>query len=293
MINAAFLLCIVILSQAATLIRLAEASSLAICFWRLLFAGAMLAPFAFRAAQRSKLFALNRIELMQLVLSGFFLFTHFYFFFRSVQETSIANCTILFSLNPVTTAIGAWWLFRERVTQRLAIACFFGIAGIAVLFGERWLSSDFHGTQAQLWGDIWGVSSAVCFSGYILTGKRLRQKLSNSTFASLIYFQTAIYAGVAMSATGSTFTHYSPTTWWIFLGLAIFPTLLGHAIFTYCLEFLDINFMSCMTLTEPVLAAISAHFLFHEPLSQYATIGFILTCVSVIALYWKGSPLKS
>jgi drug/metabolite transporter (DMT)-like permease len=286
MINAAFFISLLILSQAATLIRFAEASSLAICFWRLLIAGALLAPVAFNRAGREQLRLLNRSDAWHLIYSGVLLFVHFYSFFKAVQDTSIANATILFSLNPVTTAAGAWILFRERVTPHLVVACALGFAGIVVLFGEQWLDSSFQETATSFNGNLWSLLSATCFSGYILTGKRLRLKLSNFTFATAIYLQTAVYAAIVMVVVQDRFVGYTPLTWWMFIALAIFPTLLGHAVFTYCLNHLDVNFMSCMTLIEPLFAAIAAYYIFSEPLSRYAAVGFVLTCASVVALYW-------
>lgn len=284
MIHALFFFSIIVLSQAATLIRFAEASSLAICFWRLFISAVLLLPFLRAERGFSSFRTLNREERIQLAFSGFFLFAHFYFFFRSVQETSIANSTIIFSLNPVTTAIGAWILFRERVTLHLGLACALGFAGIAVLFGERaW--SDNVATGTTLLGDLWGIVSAIFFTGYILTGKRVRQKISNFPYAFAIYLQTAAYAAIAMLAIDTPFVGYSSLTWWMFLALAVFPTLLGHAIFTHCLNFLNVNFMSCMTLVEPVFAAIVAWYLFREPLTEFAAIGFALTCAAVLVLY--------
>jgi drug/metabolite transporter (DMT)-like permease len=276
-----FFFSILVLSQAATLIRFTEAPSLAICFWRLLISGILFLPLALRKKNFAAFRSLTPVDWAQVFLSGAFLFAHFYLFFRSVQETTIANSTVLFALNPVTTALGAYWLFAERVTLHLALACAFGMGGVGMLFSESLTgrAGDFH-------GDIWALVSAVCFSGYVLTGKSVRRKLSNSAFACCVYLQTAIYASVAMVLAGVRFTGYSTQTWWMFLALAIFPTLLGHAIFTYCLNYLNVNFMSCMTLVEPVFAAGVAIWLFNEPLTVLATFGFLLTCLSVVALYW-------
>ncbi len=287
MIGLLFIISLVVLSQAATLIRLADAGPLAICFWRLLFAVLLMLPFLVRKRRYLEFSKLSKSDAWHLLLSGFFLFTHFYFFFRSAQETTIADCTILFSLNPVTTSIGAWFLFRERVTLNLMIACGLGFAGVAATlagsFGPIDGGSLVHTT---LRGDVWGVLAAICFSGYILTGKRVRLKISNIPYAIAIYFQTALYAAIFMLFMNVSFTAYSQPTWWAFLLLAILPTLMGHAIFTYCLNYLNVNFMSCMTLTEPVFAAIAGWIFFHEKISNLAVIGFFLTCASIFALYW-------
>ena len=290
MIGTLFVFCIIVLSQAPTLVRFADASGLATCFWRLLFAAVLIAPLALRPARLAALRSLSKADLRQLLLSGFFLFAHLYFFFRAVQETSIATATILYSISPVTTAIGAYLLFRERVTLHLAASCLLGLAGVAVLFGENLVSGGLAGGRAgvaasPLWGDLWAILAAVFFSCYILTGKRVRLKLANSLFAFAIYLQTAVYAMLAMIVLRVPFTGYSGRTWLAFLAMAALPTLLGHAIFTYCLNFLNVNFMSCMTLVEPLLSAAAAAWLFGERLTEWAAIGFALTAASVLVLY--------
>lgn len=274
-------------SQASVLIRFAEAPSLVICFWRLLFATGLLAPWAYLARNnRIALRNLNHHDWSQLGLCGFFLFLHFYLFFRAVQETSIANAMVLYSINPVFTAIGAYIFFRERITLQLVLACFLGIAGVFVLFKGS-LDSQTSGLQ----GDIWSILSAVFFSGYILTGKHVRRKLANTAFASAVYFQTAVYSAIVMWLLNTPFTGYSNTTWWIFLVLAVVPTLGGHAIFTYCLNHLNVNFMSCAKLIEPVLAAGVASWLFNEAFTSLGIIGFLLTSASVLVLYW--GPIRN
>lgn len=277
-----FVISIVVLSQAATLIRFAETHALAICFWRMLAATLLLAPLGLRGGGWRTITALDKIERWQLCASGAMLFIHFYFFFRSVQETSVANSTILFSLNPVFTAIGAWLLFRERVSSHLALALVVGFAGVAVLFWESAVSARPEGYH----GDLRGVLSAACFSAYILTGKRVRRKIANTTYAACIYAQTTLYALIACLSGDIPLSGYSNSTWMAFLALAVFPTLLGHALFTYCLNYLNVTFMSCMTLVEPLLAAVAAYYLFSEPFTPWAGAAFVLTCLSVLALYW-------
>lgn len=284
MVGFLFFLSIVILSQAGTLIRFAEADSLAICFWRLLIAAGLLAPLAWR--ERRSLERLERHDWFRLGLSGLFLFTHFYSFFRSVQETTVAVSTMLCTLSPVSTAIGAYLFFREKISLHLLLACLLGLAGVAALFGENLLSPD-PAHRLALEGDIWGFLSAVFFSGYILTGKHLRTRVPNVVFACAIYFQTAVYAGLAMLIWRVPFSGYSTQTWTAFVALAILPTLMGHAIFTYCLNFMNVNFMSCMTLIEPMLAAIAGRLLFNEQLTAFASVGFLLTASSVVVLYWE------
>ncbi len=276
-----FFISILFQSQAGTLVRFAAAESLAICFWRLLLAALLLLPLIFGKHKLRPLHQLSNYDWFQFALAGAFLFAHFYFFFLSIQQTTVANATILFSLNPVTTAIGAYWFFGERVTLHLALACVLGTCGVLVLFGD---GLTLHPNDFR--GDVWGVLAPLCFSGYVLTGKHVRQKVANSVFAVASYLQCVLYSAIAMMIFKIPFTGYSRQTWGIFALLAIFPTVFGHAIFSYCLNSMNVNFMSCMTLTEPALAGAAAYWLFGEPLSGLAALGFALTGAAVVVLYW-------
>jgi drug/metabolite transporter (DMT)-like permease len=296
-IGALFILCIVMLSQSPTLARFADASGLATCFWRMVFASILVAPFALRPGRLNAFRRFSRHDFFQLLLSGFFLFVHLYFFFRAVTETSIATAIILYSINPVTTAIGAYLLFRERVSLALAASALLGVAGVAILFGENLLTAGGLGggrpglAVSPLWGDLWAILAAIFFSCYILTGKALRKKLPNSLFVFSISLQTALYSMLAMLVFQVPFIGYSGQTWLAFFGMALFVSLLGHAIFTYCLNYLNVNFMSCMKLVEPVLSAAVASWLFHERLTEWAAVGFALTGTSVVVLYLE--PLRA
>ena len=48
------------------------------------------------------------------------------------------------------------------------------------------------------------------------------------------------------------------------LGLAVFSTILGHSILSWCLKYFSPAFISAAKLCEPVVAAILAGFLFGE-----------------------------
>lgn len=300
MIGFLFFISIFVLSQAATLIRFAHAHALVICFWRQLFASILLAlPLLIRRdyADYKKLKAQ---DIWLLLFSGFLLFIHFFFFFKSVQETTVANSIILFCLNPVFTAIGAYIFFREKFSTHLAAASLLGFAGVLCLLSESLsvnlnesllslttpnaplLTGPHHSTFA---GNIWGILSAVTFSAYILSGKKLRNSIGNIPFTFSIYTQTALYAFIACLCFDLPLFGFDQTTWITFGSLAVFPTLLGHALFTYCLNFLNVNVMSCATLIEPVFAAIAGNLLFHEKLSAHSTLGFSFGAVSVLVLY--------
>lgn len=274
----ALTIAVLVASQAGVLIRLANAPALAILFWRLLIGSAILLPFTLKSWRKSGALQLSKRDLGLLVLTGTVLFVHFYWFFVSVQKMSIAASMVLFSINPVTTALGAWLIFRHQLKVRLLWAAALGTASVLVLF--------LPAATPSREGVMLGLGSAVTFSLYVLIGKSLRQRLSNLFFTQAIWLVALIGCSLAMLAAEVSFTDYSAETYGYFVALALLPTLIGHTVFTWCLNHIDINAISCVTLTEPVLAAIVAGFVFDEAMTLSLDIAFLLAAASVLAICW-------
>lgn len=278
---------LILLSQSANWIRLADAHAAVIGFWRMalscLFLGALM---AWKGG-----FRLRRGQFPWLLLCGIFLFLHFYTWFLSVQKTTVANSMILFCSNPVFTALGAWLFFRERMQWRYGVALGLCLVGLGVLL------KDSLGFQAERWeGDLLGLVCAVLFSGYVLVSKRLRSEMENVPFAFYTYLVCVAFFAVGVGWERQNWFHYSEDTWLGVWGLTIGSTLLGHFVFTWCLKYLNVNFMSTATLVEPAMSAWTASIFWGEPLTRGAVWGFVLVAAGVIVLYlpfwldvWKGN----
>ena len=63
--------------------------------------------------------------------------------------------------------------------------------------------------------------------------------------------------------------------------LAIFSTILGHSIFSWCLKFFSPSFVSASKLCEPVGAAVLAVFLFGEIPAPLQLLGGVVILVGV------------
>lgn len=269
-----------VLSQSAIFIRLAQAPAPAIGFWRMIIALPVLAGFLFYHRRARDLLLLSLRQWASLALCGLFLFTHFYTWFLSVQMTSVANSMIIFSSNPLYTAIGAWLFFGERIHARHMGALALCFAGLYFMVRDSLSLSHEH-----FIGDLWGLACALLFSAYILVSKGIRHHLHNLPFAFSTYSFVAVYFFVVMLVLGIPFFGYSGRTWIGFIGLAFGSTLLGHSLFTYCLQFFNVNLMSISTLAEPMFTALSAYLFFGEPVGQGAVIGFLFVTAGIVVLY--------
>ena len=70
--------------------------------------------------------------------------------------------------------------------------------------------------------------------------------------------------------------NYGPSAIVVGALLAIFSTILGHSIFSWCLKFFSPSFVSASKLCEPVAAAAMAMFLFAEIPTLFQILGGVL-----------------
>lgn len=274
-------LSIFVLSQSAIFIRYAEAPAAAIGFWRMILALPVLVVLLFWKRRWGNVFRLRSQQWMALFLCGFFLFAHFHTWFLSVQKTTLANAMILFGLNPLFTAIGAWIFFREKMEWRHGLALVLCLLGLYFLLEESLQLSASH-----FEGYVLGIICAIFFSAYVLVSKGIRRDLHNVPFALVTYTVCMVCFALLMSLTAVPFLGYPTNSWIGFAGLAFGSTLLGHSLFTHSLQFFNVNLMSISTLVEPILTAISAYILFREPLSRGAVFGFFFVTLGILAMYF-------
>ncbi len=264
-------------SQSGNIIRLGDAHPVAIASWRLLLASLVLLPLAGR-----DLVLLTRLtwrEWALLLLAGIALATHFFAWIGAVQSTTVANAAIFFAINPVITATCGYLFFRETISWRLAVAIFFGLAGIATL---GW--SDFALTPDHLRGDGLALLCSALFTLYFMCGKRLRRVLPTATYVGSIYAVAALTGFVTMLALDLPLLGYDDRTWLCFTLMALGPTLIGHTSFNHALAHLKASWISTATLTEPMVAALVAWWAWDEALTLWGLIGYGLICLSVVAL---------
>jgi drug/metabolite transporter (DMT)-like permease len=264
-------------SQSGNIIRLGEANLVAIAAWRLGLAGLILAPMA--GPNLSELRKIGRTDLALLCLSGGVLALHFFTWIGAVQNTTVANAAIFFSINPVITATAGYFFFGEKLSPRFILAIILGLAGIVILGGN-----DLALKPENFAGDILALICAVLFSLYLLLGKRLRAILSNTVYVSSVYTVAAAVSFICLILLDQPILDYNAITWLCFILMALLPTVLGHTSFNYALRYINAGRISAATLSEPLLAGIGAFLAWGETITWQAIGGYILISLSVLAL---------
>lgn len=268
----------------------AEAPSLVIAAGRLTLAAVILAGIAI-LRHRSELRSLSRRELGLALLSGFFLAIHFATWITSLEYTSVASSVVLVATSPLWVALLAPITIREPVARPV----FWGM-GLALVGGTivglsdscTWTGveiscpsfSEFVAGEAFL-GDFLALAGAWAGAGYLLIGRRLREKMSLIPYIFVVYGMAALILNLFMFSAGQTLSGYPPMVYVWLLLLALVPQLLGHSTFNWALRYLSAAYVSVTLLGEPIGSAILAYFFLREVPSAMMAFGAILILVGI------------
>jgi len=186
---------------------------------------------------------------------------------------------MFFAVNPILTATGGYFVFKERFTKKLLISIALGLAGVIVIGG-----SDIHFSREQVPGDVLALICSFIFTIYFLLGKKLRRRIPTQTYVTSVYGIAAVFSFLAMLPLGLPMVSYNRQTWLCFGLMAIIPTMIGHTSFNNALQYISAGRISAATLSEPLLAGLVAYFAWGESISAGAVAGYVLICSSVLVL---------
>ena len=251
---------VLFLSTSAIFVKLAEAPSGIIAFYRLLFTLCFLIPALLcRKKERKQLWQLSARQWRLAVVSGALLAIHWVMWFESLRYTSVASSTVLVSLQPLFSILWGGLLLHEVVTKQGMAGVFLAIAG-SVIIG--W--GDFQVSGAAFWGDVLSFMSAGVISLHFLVGQILRKELDVLPYTAVCYSASTVCLAVYALVTGQPFTGYSLQTWGCFAGLALFATVGGQCVFNLLLKYLPATAVTMGILGEPVGTILLAFLIFGE-----------------------------
>ena len=266
------------ISMSAILIRFSTAPSAVTASWRLLWTVILMSPVVFGTKVcRKELLSIDRRTVGLSIISGIFLAIHFWFWFESLRLTSVASASTIVSTEVIWVSIGFFLFLKGKLSLK-------AIAAIAVAFGGSALvalaDSGSGGTHLQ--GDLFALLAAMAVAVYMLIGRTLRASVSNTVYTYIVYAACAAGLLTMSVIQQQGLFDYGINGILIGLALAVFSTILGHSVFSWCLKYFSPSFVSACKLCEPVVAAILAGFLFGEVPGTIQLAGCVLILGSVL-----------
>ena len=262
---------VLFLSTSAIFVKMAEAPSGIIAFYRLLFTLCFLVPALLcRKKEREQMLRLNGRQITLAVVSGALLAVHWVMWFESLRYTSVASSTVLVSLQPLFSILWGWLLLHETVSRRGMAGVFLAIAGFVII---GW--GDFRVSGAAFWGDVLSFASAGVISLHFLFGQLLRKELDVLPYTTVCYSASTLCLAVYALIADQRFTGYPLQTWGCFLGLALFATVGGQCVFNLLLKYLPATAVTMGILGEPVGTIVLAFLIFGERIVLQQGLGML------------------
>ncbi len=224
---------------------------------------------------------LSRRMLRLSLLGGLTFTADLVLFFVAVQETSVANATVIGALQPVLVLAVGRRLFGERARVAEVAWGTVAIAGTAIVV----LGGDGGGANS-LHGDLLAVGALVSWTAYFVFTKTARQDLTAFEYLTGM----AIVAAVAIAPLPLLFegTLRASDTggWLIIVYLTIVNGLLGHFLMAHAHGHVTLLTVSLLTLGIPVFSAAGAAIWIDEPLTalQVGGMGVVLAALALVSL---------
>lgn len=277
------LLGIVAASFAAIFIRIAdEAPALIIAAYRLGIASLIMTPYAAQRVHRQWQ-NYSQSTLRWNLLSGVFLAFHFATWIASLKYTSVASSVVLVTTNPLWVSILGWLFLKEKPRIMVWLGILLSLIGTLIMAWGGLMQSE-----SNFLGNMLALAGAFFASLYFLTGRHLRQSISATVYSYITYSTAAVILVLIALVTGLPWTGYSPTTYTMFLLLAIVPQIIGHTSFNYALRYVPAVIVAVAILGEPIGASTLAWLLLGEPVTLPTIIGGVCILLGVfLAVYTR------
>lgn len=284
---------IMAVSAASLLIRFAqrEAPSLVIAAFRMAIAAVLVAPFCIKTFIKEIKVASGSTRFL-LGLSGLFLAFHFAAWITSLEYTSVASSVVLVTTAPLWVALLSPIFLNEKITRWILfglVVSLLGSIGVGIssacsIQTGKWvcenLSELFHGRA--LLGNALALAGAFLSAGYLMVGRKVREKVSLSSYIFAVYSTSALVLLLLVGIYGEKLIGYSPQTYMWLLGLALIPQIIGHSAFNWALKYLSATYVSIALLGEPIGTVILTMLFLRESPSALELVGGVLILLGIV-----------
>lgn len=247
------------ISLSSIFVKYSTAPSAVTAAFRLLWTVILMSPVVFsKKAVRGELFRTKGKTALLCSLSGLFLAVHFVLWFESLHHTTVASSTTIVCTEVIWVSLG-YCLFMKGSLSKKALLCI----GIT-LIGSVFIAWSDAISYTHLAGDLLALLAAIAVAVYMLIGRYVRKSTSTTINTYIVYVSCAIVLVIMCAFQKTSLLGYGISPVVVGFLLAVFSTILGHSIFSWCLKYFSPSFVSASKLCEPVVSAIFALFLFNE-----------------------------
>lgn len=262
------------LGFSAIFVRGAEAPGTVTAFYRMALGATFMAlPFTLYWRGRS---AGWRRGLWLAALAGAFFGADLTLWATGIVRSGATIPTLMANTAPLWVGLGAWLIFRERLSPGFWAGTLLALLGAGAVLG-----GDLRAGDILQNGGLLGLGAAVFYGAYYLVAQRARDHLDTLTFFWISTATSALFLGFVNLLIGHPLRGYPYTTWLIFLASGLLVQVGGWLLINYAQGRLPAPLVSVTLLGQPLLTAVIAWPLFGEILSGAQILGGVAVLAGV------------
>lgn len=192
-------------------------------------------------------------------------------FFSAVKLTSVANATVIGSLQPIVVAIVAARLFGERIDHRSI-----GLGLVAIAGAITVVLAGANGEESAIAGDLLATAALALWAGYFVFSREAKEKITPQEYTVGASIWTALINIPLAIAFGQDLSWPSTPNWVWLIVLAFGSGLLGHSTMNWSIQQIPLWISSTFTLLIPVISTIAAWVFLDEALTGLQIIAIIV-----------------
>ena len=243
----------------------------------------------------------QRLPILQVLSSGFFLFTSQVLIYKAIPDVGPGVAVTLLFMYPLFTVPLAWYLFRDRPSLLRVIVMLAITLGICFVAWPR-IAISLSDPEFSAWGIIAAILSSIAFALYLISMQISFRKLHPVPVTLLQFSTILVLTGISVTVLSIFQRLGAPLFGWeieapsspsalviavLLLGVL---TLVGYLFNNYGVRLMGAAQASIVASSGPVVTAILAYFITPGPQSalhvgQWA--GVLMVTLGVIALSFE------
>lgn len=190
----------------------------------------------------------------------------------SIENTFVANATLLNYIAPLWVSLIAIFILHERYSAVFWLGLILVLSGAWFVTGVR--INDF--SAFSLKGEGFAILSSFFYAGYFILSQRALSHFDVVHYLLLSSAAAMSVLTIVILISGFSFVDYSKETFIIFLIAGLFSQLGGYFCINYALQHIPAPVVSTWLILQPVMTAVLAVRLQSEALSSEKLLGGLL-----------------
>ena len=253
-------------------------SPITIGLWRMMIAALIMSVYGYYKYDLKPINSDNKIKV---IVAGILLGIHFALFYGAIalMPDNIANATVFGTMAPLF-ALFIEIYFGKSISKNLIFGLLIVLLGSSIMF-----ISDFSMDNDLTLGNILAIACSICFAFVFILSDQVRKTDSSFNFSKNVFIYASITLFLIAISREIPFLSISLNDFIFLFILGVVPTIIGHSVLYYLVNYLRPTIVASIPLGEPFIATIFAWFLFdHQVLNTYIIFGGITTLLGLFII---------